>query len=180
MQKIWFTSDTHYFHKNILKFCPNTRRGKDETEMTNILVHEWNARVGQNDLVYHLGDVSFGNEEQTRSVLWRLQGKIILIKGNHDKTALSAVCRTRFEDVRDYMRTTIDGQDVVMFHFPIWEWDKMHRGAFHLYGHVHGNSSVPGRAMDVGVDTRPNADMAPWSWDEVKSKIGKLEIRSHH
>ena len=179
-QRIWFTSDTHFYHANILKFCPKTRRGADATEMTELMIAAWNAKVGENDLVYHLGDVSFGNEEKTKSVLFRLNGKIILIEGNHDKSALSATCKSRFTEIRQYFRTRIDGHDVVMFHFPIFEWDKMHHGSFHLYGHVHGNSAVPGRAMDVGVDMRPGADMAPWSWDEVKEILSKREIRSHH
>lgn len=179
-QKIWFTSDTHFYHKNILKFCPTTRRGKDEVEMTELMIQAWNNKVDPKDTVYHLGDVSFGDEEKTRSVLFRLNGHINLIKGNHDKAALSATCKKRFSDIRDYLRTRIDGQDVVMFHFPIFEWDKMHHGSFHLYGHVHGNSTIEGRAMDVGIDTRPGADMSPWSWDEVKAILSKREIRSHH
>jgi calcineurin-like phosphoesterase family protein len=148
--------------------------------MTNHIVHDWNSKVSANDLVYHLGDVSFGDEEKTKSVLWRLNGKIILVKGNHDKVVTNGDCSARFESITDYARISIDGHEVMMFHFPIWEWDKMHRGSFHLYGHVHGNSSVPGRAMDVGVDMRPGVDMSPWSWDEIKKKISPIEIRSHH
>ena len=70
----------------------------------------------------------------------------------------------------------------VLFHFPIIEWDKMHYGAWHLYGHVHGKDMGLGdrRAFDVGVDTRPNGDMAPWSFDELREIMKHRAIFSHH
>ena len=176
----FFTSDTHFYHHNILvKYNPHSRSGRDANEMTELMILAWNAKVGPDDVVYHLGDVSFADEQKTAGVLFRLNGTIHLIKGNHDKSALSTTCRKRFATITPYERINVAGQAVVLFHYPIYEWDQMHRGAFHLYGHVHGRKTVPGRAMDVGVDTRPNKDMAPYSWDEVHAILIKREIREH-
>lgn len=173
----FFTSDTHYYHRNILKkFCVNTRRGEDEVEMTELMILAWNRRVSPQDTVFHLGDVSFANAQKTRAVLDRLNGKIVYIKGNHDAPALDPLCRSRYESINDYLEIKENGRDVIMFHFPIARWNKYHHGSFHLYGHEHGNFVQEGRCMDVGVDTRPGADMAPWSWDEIEAILSKKEI----
>ena len=180
MSNIFFTSDTHAFHKRILEFCPTTRRGSDEVEMTELMVEAWNKRVTPKDTVYHLGDVSWAKEEKTLSYLSRLNGHIFLIKGNHDKSALSATVKGRFMDIRDYFRLRMGDVDVFLFHFPIARWDKCHHGSFHLYGHEHGSFTMPGRCMDVGIDTRMNADMAPWAWEEIYDLLKDKEITGHH
>lgn len=178
-QKTWFTSDNHFFHKRILDFCRDTRIGDSVEEMNVRMIEIWNNTVAPNDTVYCLGDFSFGNPEKTADVLSRLKGRLHLIKGNHDYW-INEDTSKRFESVQDYKKIAIDGIKVVMFHYPIYEWENMHHGAFHLFGHVHGNCTVPGRAMDVGIDARPQRDMGLWSWDEVKEKLKDGEIRSHH
>lgn len=176
---IFFTSDTHFDHHNILfKYTSGTRTGANKEEMTANMITTWNQRVSPSDTVYHLGDVSFASDERTARILQQLNGTIHLVKGNHDKSALSQLCRDRFASIQQYLRVTIDRHTVVMFHYPIYEWDQMHRGAFHLYGHVHGGVEIAGRAMDVGIDTR--TDMAPYSWDEVKQRLLAKPIREHH
>lgn len=200
-ERIFFTSDTHFAHKNIKKFCPNTRLGKDINEHDEILIRNWNAVVRPIDRIYHLGDFCFGNAEYAGEVLGRLMGNIHFIHGNHDNVIKgSAVLRQRFTWIGDYKEidlpvpgnafTTggVDGvqngpklQKVVMFHFPIFEWNRMHHGSFHLYGHVHGDVQIPGRALDVGVDTRPQDKlMTPWTWAEVYATLIKRDIRGHH
>lgn len=178
--KIFFTSDTHFYHKNILKFAAKSRQNiKDVKEMNEKLIRNWNSQVGPDDTVYILGDVSFAKSQLTEKILKRLNGRLNLIKGNHD-TWLNHATAKYFEDIRDYRRISIDNIDVVMFHYPIAEWDKVHRGSFHLYGHVHGNLTLPGRAMDVGIDARPKNDMMLWEWDEIKSILSKKDILPHH
>lgn len=179
----FFTSDTHFYHRNILKkFCVNTRQGEDEVEMTELMILAWNRRVTPNDTVFHLGDVSFAKAEKTRQVLDRLNGKIVFIKGNHDASALDPLCLSRYESVHDYLEVVIDKITVVMFHFPIKEWNKMHYGSFHTYGHVHGKDMGMGdrRALDVGIDNRPDADMSPWSWDEIRKTLEAKPVAKHH
>lgn len=178
-EKIWFTSDNHFYHKTILKFCRETRHGSDVDEMNERMIDIWNRTVALTDRVYILGDFSFGNAEKTERVLKRLNGRLYLIKGNHDNW-VNQDLEKYFELVTDYRKIVVDGKRVVLFHFPIYEWDNMHHGSYHLYGHVHGNATVPGRAMDVGIDARPQKDMGLWSWEEVNEILSKREIRTHH
>lgn len=182
MSNIFFTSDTHFFHKNILKFCPDTRFGTDHVEMTELMVEDWNKRVQPGDVVYHLGDVSFGRTEESEKVLARLNGELHLIQGNHDGGVVQGPCRKRWASVQPYLRKKINGQDIVMFHYPIVEWDCMHHGSWHFYGHVHGkNMGLSDRkAMDVGVDSRGHVDMAPWSFEELKAIMDLRQVFSHH
>ena len=181
----WMTSDNHFFHKNIKRFCPETRQGDTVEEMNELMIQKWNQDVKPLDLVYCMGDFSFGWEDNTEKVLRRLNGIKVLVLGNHEKylrklPECNPDGNRYFIDIQDYIFTKIDDHEVVMFHYPIWEWRNMHRGSFHLYGHVHGGVQIPGRAMDVGIDTRPNKDMTLWPWEEVKETLLKREIRSHH
>jgi calcineurin-like phosphoesterase family protein len=166
----WFTSDTHYFHKRIQEFCPDTRAGKDADEMTELMVQSWNGRVKPHDRVYHLGDVSFGSYAKTAQVLGRLNGNIELIMGNHDGKTLRSLSGY-FASMKDYDHIKIGDQYLVLCHFPIENWREMRHGTIHLHGHLHGDTHhecrvLPNR-LDVGVDTRKDRLMAPYHYDEV-------------
>ena len=177
--RIFFTSDTHFNHKSILTFCPTTRHGSSVEEMNELLIERWNEDVALGDRVYILGDFAFGNKTSTEEILKRLKGRLFLIKGNHDYWVNEATSKY-FEAIYDYKTINVEGQKVVMFHYPIFEWDAMHYGAYHLYGHVHGSTTIPGRALDVGIDARPQRDMRLWSWEEVDATLKTREIRTHH
>lgn len=179
-EKIWFTSDNHFYHKSILKFAPNTRKSHTDVDaMNEEMIKIWNNTVSDHDRVYTLGDFSFGKSKDTENILRRLKGRIHLIKGNHDHW-LNQESEKYFEAVYDYKKITIDGKKVVLFHYPIFEWENMHHGSYHLFGHVHGNTTVPGRAMDVGIDARHQKDMGLWSWEEIDAILSKRKIRTHH
>lgn len=179
-EKIWFTSDNHFFHKSILRFAAETRKNHtDVLEMNREMVAVWNSMVQPNDRVYCLGDFSFGTAEKTDGILHQLNGRKFLIKGNHDHW-MNGTVEKQFEAIYDYKKITIEGKKVIMFHYPIFEWENMHHGSYHLFGHVHGNSTVPGRAMDVGIDARPQRDMGLWSWEEIDAILSKREVRTHH
>lgn len=180
MTGIWFTSDPHFGHSNVLKFCAKTRKYISIDEMDRAFIAKWNSQVAINDTVYILGDVFFHNTTQALQILQQLNGKKHLILGNHDrKFQNNAIILEQFESVTPYLTITIDEQYVVLFHYPIWEWDRMHYGAYHLHGHVHGNKMpIPGRILDVGVDTRE--DNGLWSWDEIHNILKDRPIRSHH
>lgn len=183
MSNIWFTSDNHFYHKNIQKFCPTTRMGSSVQEMNELLIRNHNSVVGQSDTVYFLGDFSFGTTDETFNVLQRLNGKKHLIFGNHDKVIRNQISiQKQFESCQDYLKISIAKQKVVMFHYPILEWESMHHGAYHLFGHVHGNmmQHPHGRSMDVGIDARPSGDMMPWNWDEINRILSKREVLKHH
>lgn len=166
----FFTSDTHFFHRNIAgpkvsKWPDGFRNFNDEFEMNQILIKNWNKRVAPNDIVYHLGDVSFGQPHNTGELLRQLHGTIHLCIGNHEKPALAN--RGRFASVCHYNEVTINKQKFVLFHYPIESWDHKHHGAIHLHGHTHYKlTSVGISRVDVGVDN-PFSGYAPFDVDEV-------------
>src|SRR5579863_2896472 len=80
----WFTSDTHFGHTNIIRYC--NRPFKDAGEMDRAMVENWNALVKPEDTIYHLGDVSFSSPDRTKHILSNMNGHKILILGNHDRS----------------------------------------------------------------------------------------------
>jgi calcineurin-like phosphoesterase family protein len=180
--KTWITSDLHFGHKNIMKFCPETRArfNDDLSYMNNAMVEEWNAKVEPEDLVYILGDVAFMSGSDAGKTMQRLNGVKILVEGNHDrKTLQDATFRGAFAEVHKYLDITYDGHKIVMFHYPIAEWDQMHRGALHFYGHLHGGDSglEKYRCRDVGMDaTGMIAVSMEWAIANTKDH----EVKGHH
>lgn len=176
---IWVTSDLHFYHKNILKYSAQTRPYADVNEMNESLQLEWNTNVHPDDTVYILGDVAFSNAQQAASILCRLNGRKILIKGNHDSKLVKQpdFCQF-FENIHDYLTINYEGFKVVMFHFPIIEWDQCHRGSIHLYGHCHGTPTglEKYRAFDVGVDATGKAVV---KLDDIIEQALTREIFQH-
>ena len=178
----WITSDLHFGHKNIMSFCPETRArfNNDVTYMNNAMVEEWNYKVQPEDTVYILGDVAFMSGSDAGRMMNRLNGTKILIEGNHDrKTLMDATFRGAFAEVHKYLDITVDGHKIVMFHYPIAEWDQMHRGALHFHGHLHGGKSGLElyRAMDVRMDSTCEIVISMCS---AYRNIKNNEIKGHH
>ena len=183
--KIWFTSDNHYGHKNISKFCPKTRPDTDVDKMNNNMIHRWNEQVAPDDTVWALGDFFFCNAQDAKNILRRLNGKINLVYGNHDKVIRSdAEIQRMFESIHEYKEIRYNGVDLMMFHYPIQEWNKMHHGSVHLYGHIHGAvSPAGGRCVNVCIDSPDLQTSIPYSlysFDEVMRFADKKEVRHHH
>ena len=156
--KTYITSDLHLGHSNIKKFCPVTRaRFSDNTdEMNEAMIKEWNEIVEPEDTVYILGDVAFMAASKAAVLLKRKNGRKILIEGNHDHKALKDVSFQKcFAEVHKYLEIVYNGTKICMFHYPIGEWNQMHRGSVHFHGHLHGNpNGLDGyRALDVGMDS---------------------------
>ncbi len=154
--KIFFTSDTHAFHTNIIKSCD--RPFIDSFDMNTQLIDNWNSVVSENDLVYHLGDVAFkANPLNVKQFLDKLNGRIRLVKGNHDKERDYRIYSDRFEWIKEYHEEsfTIDGKKyhIVMFHFPIDSWNRKHYGSIHCCGHSHNKICYQNGRFDVGVDS---------------------------
>ena len=181
---VFFTSDSHFGHKNII---PMTNRPfADAEEMDNALIKNWNNVVGKNDIVFHLGDFCFGNPSKWKEVLEQLNGNIYLILGNHDFKNLKANCYQYFTDIQQQMRIWIDDWILYLNHFPYlccdgaWNLDRKVGQAF---GHVHSCPDCKGldiprmqylfpNQYDVGVD---NNNYTPISWKELK-KIFETNI----
>lgn len=174
MNEVFFTSDTHFNHKNILKYNPNRLDHCDDVEsMNQAIVDNWNKVVNDSDTVYHLGDVAFGKPENASKWVAQLNGNIHLIKGNHDYTSYLKEIGVFFESVQDYkMLRNLHNKKVVLFHYPIVNWDTKFHGSLHFYGHVHGapvRELANTRSFDVGIDTHP--EMRPYNWYELKDKL---------
>lgn len=126
---IYFIADTHFGHFNIIKYC--NRPFENAEEMDKVLIEKWNNKVKKEDTVYHLGDFSFN--KNPRDYLRQLNGKITLIKGNHDKRKTLKA----FDEVFVLTTIDVDNKPVILCHYPIYEWERKQRGSIHLYGHVH-------------------------------------------
>lgn len=206
-QRLFFTSDTHYGHSNICSATTNwvgaenmTRKFSSLDRMNDELVFWINQRVGENDILFHLGDWSFGGFENIEEFRNRIVCKNIhLVLGNHDEhiDRNKDDIQRLFTSVNHYInldlrRPSIKGKGqmdkyrFILCHFPIASWDGMNNGVIHLHGHVHlpkhqriGN----GRSLDVGVDGN---GLEPISLDEVVSLIKDQPIdklclpRDHH
>jgi len=172
---IFFTSDQHFGHSNIIKYCERPFASADE--MDEQLIANWNATVGPHDVVWMLGDISFHSSSLTREILRELNGSLKLVMGNHDhrfkndKAVLD--CFTEVYEcfvTRTYPRDNCETAPFVLCHFPFLEWDKKYNGAIHLHGHSHGKSPVEEKfyRYDVGVDTN---DFRPISLKEIFAKF---------
>ena len=177
MSNIFFTSDHHFGHKNIIKF--SNRPFSSVEEMDETMIQRWNEKIGPDDEVYHLGDVSFHSPGNLKKILYRLNGKIYLIKGNHEKPAMA--CHFRFEWVKDYFELVIQDEEfkkghqkLILFHYAQRVWNAGHYGTYHLYGHSHGNLPDDPKSLsfDVGVDCH---NFYPLSYEEVKGIMKQKE-----
>lgn len=170
---IFFTSDHHFYHNNIIEYC--NRPFSSVTEMNAEMISRWNNTVKQSDIVYHLGDFSLGSKEHVKEILDSLNGRIFFIQGNHDGSWLTnptIMSKTRVF-LGDIKTISISNQKIVLCHYAMRSWDRSHYGVWHLYGHHHGNLAPHGLSFDVGVDTN---NFYPYSFDEVKERIGNLSI----
>lgn len=163
---IWFTSDEHYGHRNIIDFC--NRPFKDVDDMTEKLIENHNSAVKKGDLVYHLGDMFWRSltVEQAVAIRQRLVGQHYYIYGNHCELFRHKILRDQFVWCRDVFNLKIQGlPNIWLSHYAHEDWNGSHRGSYHLFGHVHGAKPNPvGLKMDVGVDLH---DYRPVSLDEI-------------
>jgi len=155
----WFTADTHFGHANLV-YKIKDRPFSSIEEMDETLISNWNSVVKPGDLVYHLGDFSWPD---CSLYVDRLNGNIQLIKGNHDRQK-DKDYDMFFNWVGDYKKIRIDGQKLILFHYPIRSWNAKHWGSWHLFGHTH-NSILPELgSCDVGVDCW---DFFPVSYEQL-------------
>lgn len=149
-EMIWFTSDTHFGHKNIIEY--SKRPFKDVKEMDQALIDNWNDVVNDGDTVFHLGDIMFSKDYW---ILDKLKGKKSFIRGNHDSDVMVDEIRKRNFAVRDYYELKYEGRKLILFHYPILSWNGARKGSIQVHGHSHGtvnDLNVGRRRVDVGVD----------------------------
>ena len=154
----YFTADLHFGHANIIKHC--NRPFATAEEMDEALIANWNNTVTVRDEVYILGDLTMLPALKAHEYLTRLNGRKYFIRGNHDKFLKGfEQYESDFDWIKDYFVLRTNTHRLVLFHFPIIEWDQYYRGAIHLYGHVHNSATsaallqgLKGLAFNVGVD----------------------------
>lgn len=182
---LFFTSDTHFNHANILRFC--NRPWESIEEHDQALIENWNSVVSPDDTVFHLGDFVFGGFPKWKEIVEQLNGHIYLIRGNHDDKQMTAGIQTLFEDCLYQARILVDGKTVYLNHFPFLCFGhgdpKIYKDSYsiQLFGHIHSgpnstsadvsrSSILYPTQYDVGVD---NNNYCPISWKEVNEKIQK-------
>ena len=175
--KVYFTSDTHFGHANIIRFCQ--RPFQDVEAMNEALIANWNQVVGADDIVFHLGDFCIGGSAQWTNALTRLNGKKYLIVGNHDFKNLRQHYETYFEKITMQMYIQVDQQSILLNHNPFLCYGGSYGDVWQLFGHVHTRPNNTGldtprlehlfpTQYDVGVD---NNDYRPVSFPQVKAII---------
>ena len=175
----FFTSDTHFNHANIIRFC--NRPFIDVAQMNETLIANWNKVVGEDDTVFHLGDFCLGGAAEWTQVLNRLNGKIYLIMGNHDLKNIRQGFIQRFEHVSMQMHIEIGKQKIYLSHYPFLCFEGGYKEVWQLFGHVHTRKNNTGNdaerlqflyptQYDVGVD---NNGFTPVSFGQVKRIIDK-------
>lgn len=167
---IYFTSDLHFGHENVIRHAG--RPFLSAREMDETLIQNWNRRVDPQDEIYILGDLTMKGAAYAEGILRRLNGRKYLVCGNHDHFVhQQSFDRDLLEWVGDYCELNYEGRTFVLFHYPILEWSRFFRGAYHLHGHQHNgpdynqiNRTAGLRRFDVGVDAN---GFAPVSIQEI-------------
>jgi len=193
MNKTWITSDIHWCHSNIIKYCPWSRSHfASVDEMNEKIVENINSKVAEQDILIIVGDICFSRPEVGVEFLKRLNGFKKIVWGNHDtKLRESSV----FQQSRGLIGVTWEGDylefdhkfqekkyKIVAAHYPFMTWNRSHHGAINVHGHCH---SAPDqrylqgpnvRQIDIGLDGN---FMMPHDMDDVCSEMSRREIQRH-
>lgn len=132
----FYIADMHLGHENVIRF--DNRPFESVEEMDRQLIENWNKRVGCDDDVYILGDFCYRSQKSPAWYLEQLKGNKYLIQGNHDGNLLKDEQAMGCIKSVEKMCFVMDGKErVVLCHFPLAEWNGYHKGAWHIYGHIH-------------------------------------------
>jgi calcineurin-like phosphoesterase family protein len=167
MADTWFTSDFHLGHFNIIRYC--NRPFAETSEMDAVILDRLNDRVMPNDVLYFLGDFCLGGHDDVSSYRKRISCRTIhFVEGNHDRTTRQL--QQLFASWNSLTEISVMQQRIVLCHYAMRVWPHHARGAWHLYGHSHGNlpDDPVSLSMDVGVDAH---DFRPWHFDEIHAAM---------
>ncbi|MCI1987030.1 MAG: metallophosphoesterase family protein [Lactobacillus sp.] len=186
----FFIADTHFFHQDLLgpnDFAP--RLFDSVNAMNSALIAAWNARVDDNDVVYHLGDIAMNPENvptdaDVLAILTRLNGRIAFIKGNHDYNSLFKYLRRldpgwhgqpkfSFHAVGTIIKD--DHTQFIMTHYPLLLG--ITKQTLNLHGHIHHSMIPIAENINVGVDAPERAWLpaeVPWGSPLKASEIHEL------
>ncbi len=166
MSNVWFSSDLHFGHENVIKY--SNRPFSSVEEMNEGLIQNHNSLVKPGDTYYHLGDFAFAPQEFIQKTLRRMNGNKIFVAGNHDKpknfTGLVGQFRSDWFGKVGNLR-------VHMYHYPVEAWNGAYHGTVHLHGHSHGSTDNTGKLrFDVGVDC---FNMYPVGLEDLEKLVAK-------
>lgn len=171
-EKMFFGADHHFGHENIMHFCD--RPFPSVQAMNREMIEKHNSIVGPNDIYFHLGDVTLGQDAGI--YLSQMNGRFFIVPGGHDHRWLEyhdGPLYSKYSQVVILPNLwTLEIQTggkypivIAMCHYAMRVWDRSHYGSYHVYGHSHGKITDPfPNSMDVGVDTN---NFYPYMLDEV-------------
>jgi len=184
MARVWFISDTHFYHGNIIRYCNRPWFSKrdekgspvilpqDTDRMNADMIKNWNQTVGSDDVVWHLGD--FAREETSlnmvRDVVTQLSGKINLVMGNHDSMSIKKYLQCGFNRVYDY--PVIFDDTFILSHEPIAQTDKL-GGYTNIFGHVHNNGQYQTFTPNSVCVCVERHNYAPISYEYIRAELQK-------
>ena len=178
---IWFTSDHHFGHKNIIKYC--NRPFMDVEEMESVMISSWNMKIKPKDTVYYLGDFTLQNKKYAENIISKLNGNILFVAGGHDNwlPSNSVKLLSPLVHLKGMFQKNNRGLPLILCHYPMVSWEQSHYGSIHLHGHTHGTiensisgdiqlppGEKQGKRMDVGVDTN---NFSPYSLDKILKEM---------
>ena len=174
--KKWFTSDHHFWHGNIVHLSSrklnNERQFDTLEEMHEVLIKKWNERVKPKDIVYHLGDFSFRIcAGLLKRILARLNGRIILILGNHDKNEARRYIEAGFYDVVQYKMMKLGDYKLLLQHYPRFPWPNAKAGRADII--LHGHTHVKEQYSEAGMKTRWSVENKQ---DETHFEDAKIHV----
>lgn len=154
---VFYTSDEHYGHTNIIKYC--NRPYKSVDEMNDDMIRRFNEKVPSTGFTIHAGDFYLGyNKRRVQdTIISRLNGQHFFLMGSHDKWMDN-------RNSHEIVEFRIDGQPIVVCHYAMRVWPASHYNSWHLYGHSHGNLPSEGKSHDIGVD---NTGFYPLSHEDI-------------
>lgn len=175
---IYFISDTHFYHSNIIKYC--NRPFKDVAEMNETMIINWNSIISKEDIVYHLGDFCLSSDDEIKNIFNRLNGKKILIRGNHDRKSVKFYEDIGFK-VLTHAPIVLDEYKLMLSHVPIPD-NIIKDGYINLHGHIHNkkisedylDNYSENKHINLSVDAN---DFKPLSLNDILSINKKKIIR---
>jgi calcineurin-like phosphoesterase family protein len=182
MPQTFFTSDTHFGHKNILVYDKRPFTNIEEHDQT--ILKNWNSVVHKDDTIYFLGDFSLSfkkNVDYDRYLMMSLKGKKFFIKGNHDHDQNVKLFKEHGTYLGKLEEININGQQITICHYAMKVWRESHYGSWQLYGHSHGSLSDDPHSLsiDVGINVH---NFFPIEFNEIKQIMSKKKFVAvdHH
>jgi calcineurin-like phosphoesterase family protein len=197
---VWFTSDTHYGHSNLVRGVTNWRNVEGEIpieqvrnfstveDMNELMVENINKNVNPSDWLIHLGDWSFGGYDKIQEFREQINcNNIVLILGNHDHHIQREIPKfkkmfnhiTHYEELK-VTRGNNPSNTMVLCHYPIISWNQMHHGSFMLHGHQHLKGERifgQGKRMDIGLSG--SEEFSPYHIEEIINLLSNREFEPY-